>query len=331
MGKGQQVQAEIDYPKSLIQSYQTWQRAYLRYYQNSIRGSIGKQGSLSPINPHAQLIQSEAKLLAEFKTWLESGSLSKIRVAIATEIGYLAKQNLTSQIDIFLTCSSLELERLPWEAWDLEKEIAASISIRFARTPVNIRSSCAIPKNQYRHGKARILAIFGDPTGLDFQTEIKTLRSLSSSLEVKYMTWQESQPIAQFKKEICQAICDPQGWDVLFFAGHSRETAITGGELAIAPKTTISLSELSSYLKTAQEKGLQFALFNSCSGLSIAKSLIDLGLNQVAIMREPIENTVAQVFLVKFLQVLAQEKDVYDALNETCQFLKKIQIIPQLI
>lgn len=321
--KGQQVQAEIDYPQSLIQSYQTWQRAYLRYYQNSIRGSLGNQGSLSPINPHAQLVQSETKLLTEFKTWLGSKLLLEIRAAIVTEIRQLVKEDPTSQINIFLTCSSLELERLPWEAWELEKEIAASISIRLARTPINIHSSCAIPRNQYRKGGARILVIFGDQTGLDFQNDLKALRSLTSLAEIKIITWQESQPIAQFRKEICSAICDPHGWDVLFFAGHSRETAITGGEIAIAPKTTISLNELSPYLKTAQEKGLQFALFNSCSGLSIAKSLIDLGLNQVAIMREPIENTVAQVFLVKFLQVLVQRKDVCDALQETCQYLKQ--------
>lgn len=322
-GKGQQVQAQVDYPQLLMQSYKTWQRAYVRYYQNGIRGSLVSQGSLMPINPHAQLVQSEAKLLTEFKTWLGSELFLKIRAAIVTEIRQLVKQNPRDQIDIFLTCSSLELERLPWEVWELEKEIATSLSIRIARTPVDIRSSYAIARNQYRQGGARILAIFGDQIGLDFQNDLKALRSLSSLAEIKIMTWQESQPIAQFKREICQAICDPHGWDVLFFAGHSRETAITGGELAIAPKTLISISEISSYLKKAQEKGLQFALFNSCSGLSIAKSLIDLGLNQVAIMREPIENSVAEVFLVKFLQVLAQEKDVCDALQETCQFLKQ--------
>lgn len=320
-GKGQQIIEMIEYPQSLRQSYQTWQRAYQRYYQSGCRGSVITNGSFSPMNPKAQLEESQKNLLTEFNTWIRNGSLIKIRVAIATEIGNLAKQNSTSQINIFITCSSLELEKLPWEAWELAKEIAASIPIRLIRTPINISSSDAISRKIENHCKARVLAIFGDQTGLDFKTEIDTLDAQASSLEVKFMTWQD-QSINQFIKEVCQAISDPQGWDILFFAGHSRDTATTGGELAIAPNTTISISEITFYLKKAQENGLQFAFFNSCSGLSIAKSLIDLGINQVVIMREQIENKVAQEFMVKFLQVLAQYKDVYEALEETCQSLK---------
>ena len=322
-GQGQQNEPiYITYPEDLTQYYQAWQRAYIRYYQNNVRGRIVDQGGLRPINPHAQLIQSETKLLTEFKTWLGSEKLSAIRTTIAGVIKQWVEQDPICQIEIFLTCSVFELERLPWEAWELETEIASPVSIRLTRTPVNIRSSYAMQRNQYRRGGARILAIFGDPSGLDFQKDISALRSLSSLAEIKIIAWYEDKSISQHKTDICQEISDPRGWDILFFAGHSQETKMTGGELGIAPGISISVREIEPYLKIAQAKGLQFALFNSCSGLSIANALIDLGLSQVAIMREPIQNTVAQVFLVQFLQVLAQEKDVSDALREACQLLK---------
>jgi len=85
---------------------------------------------------------------------------------------------------------------------------------------------------------------------------------------------------------------------------------------------TLSIRELEEPLKVALKLGLQFALFNSCSGLSIASSLIDLGLSQVAVMRSPIHNRVAEEFLLKFIQTLAEYKDVHESLISACQYIK---------
>ncbi|HBK65296.1 MAG TPA: histidine kinase, partial [Cyanobacteria bacterium UBA11166] len=111
-------------------------------------------------------------------------------------------------------------------------------------------------------------------------------------------------------------------WDILFFAGHSNETSLTGGEFAIAPGNSLLLQEIEGSLIIAKERGLQFAIFNSCNGMSIANRLIDLGLSQVAVMREPIHNQVAQEFLLRFLASLAEYKDVGESLLSACQYLK---------
>lgn len=315
--KGQRNEKNVTYPQDLNQDYEAWKQAYIRYYQNHVRGRIVDQGSFNPVSLHTQLIQSETKLLTNLKTWLASEKIAEIRQSIVSDIR-LHK----TDIDIFLTCSP-ELERLPWEAWELETEIAAPITIRLIRAPINIRSNPAIERNQHRRGRARILAIFGDETGIDFQKDLAALRSLDSLADIEIIAWHENKSISEHKKEISERISEPKGWDILFFAGHSNENTMMGGEIAIAPRTFIPIREIAPHLKTAQAKGLQFALFNSCSGLSIANALIDLGLNQVVIMREPIQNTVAQVFLKKFLQSLAEQKDVSEALRETCQFLKQ--------
>jgi CHASE2 domain len=83
------------------------------------------------------------------------------------------------------------------------------------------------------------------------------------------------------------------------------------------------MQEIENSLKIARKRGLKFAIFNSCNGINIAEFLINLGLSQVAVMREPIHDQVAQIFLVKFLQSLAEYKDVHTALLDASQLLKE--------
>jgi hypothetical protein len=137
------------------------------------------------------------------------------------------------------------------------------------------------------------------------------------------MAWHKDKKIEEWKTEICEEIESFKGWDMLFFFGHSEEHTTMGGKLGIAPGESIFMSEITPYLKTAQQKGLQFALFNSCSGLDIARSLINIGLNQVVIMREPLPDRVAPDFFQEFLKGLTEKKNVADVLYETCQTLKK--------
>jgi CHASE2 domain-containing sensor protein len=313
----------VTYPQALSSLYQNWQRAYKRYYHNSFRGKIAEQGSLNPMNPHAQLIQAEVKLLQQLRTWLGGEKLAIIRSKIAGLIKLWLQENPRFQINILISCSDTELEKLPWEAWNLETEIASTVAINLLRTTKNISSYPSLPRKKNNRVKYRILAIFGDATGLDFTEDIRILNSLNSTAEIKTLLRSENQSVDQYKTDICQTIADKKGWDMIFFTGHSDENAELGGQILIAPKTPISLQELTPYLKIAKSQGLQFALFNSCSGLNIANSLIELGLNQVIILREPIQNIAAQVFLATFIQALASGKNVNESLQETRQYLQE--------
>jgi hypothetical protein len=66
-------------------------------------------------------------------------------------------------------------------------------------------------------------------------------------------------------------------------------------------------------------------LFNSCNGLNIADAIIELGLSQAVVMREPIHDQVARDFLTEFLQKIYGGEDVHDALLSTCEYLKTKQ------
>ncbi|HBB30574.1 MAG TPA: histidine kinase [Cyanobacteria bacterium UBA8803] len=329
-GQGQQIGETLPYPEHLTEIYHEWNSAYLSFYKNALRGRVSQIGTFAApqIDWHAKLVQAEAKLLYEFHQWLRAAELFKIRSSIAraaADMGMARGQEgdrgeFVPCVEVFITCSPLEVARLPWEAWEIGTEFGATGQIRIVRMPVNIQGTTATPT----HGgqRARVLAILGDDTGLNFQKDKEAVRSLASVADIEFAGWQPGKDINSLKEEIVNAITDKRGWDVLFFAGHSNETVLMGGELAIAPGASLFLSELEKPLTIAKEQGLQFALFNSCNGLSIANTLIDWGLSQVAVMREPIHNQVAQEFLVQFLQRLAQFQDVHKSLLAACQYLK---------
>lgn len=323
IGTAQRLSAKITYPKNLTLLYQEWQSNYLSFYKNlsseknSLRGRVEGGGSFAtqPVDWHARLVQAEAKFLSEFHHWLRSGELYEIRQAI-TQASFLTKNS-----NLFITCDSPELAHLPWESWEICTEFAFSaIKIHIVRTPINIHKQ--FNQHHTRRGKARVLVILGDDTGLNFQAEEQEIRKLKQNAEIQFFGWQLGKDINELKAELKAAITSKRGWDILLFAGHSNETALTGGEIGIAPHNAISISEMTPLLNVAIAKGLQFALFNSCNGLSIANTLIDLGLSQVAIMREPIHNEVASKFLLQFLKALAEYKDVQEALIYACQSLK---------
>ncbi|ARV59865.1 hypothetical protein BZZ01_15605 [Nostocales cyanobacterium HT-58-2] len=325
-GQGQNLTVQVNYPTALTQLYEEWQRAYLSFYQSEhMRGRpVGGGIATLIVDWHAELVKAETKFTYEFHRWLRSAELYDIRLQIAQASQELVKANpeTTEAVQLFLTCAPIELDRFPWEAWELGTEFAATGTIRIIRAPLNIATESGTQYNKPKQRRARILAILGDDTGLNFEADREAVRSLLRIADIQFVGWQPDQTPEQAIQQITNAITDQQGWDILFFAGHSNETEMTGGELGIAPGVSISISEIKSQLIAAKKLGLQVAIFNSCSGLSIADALIDIGFSQVVVMREPIHNRVAQEFLVRFLQGLAKHLDVYESMMAARQSLR---------
>jgi len=311
-GQGQRLTAEIDYPATLTQLFKSWQQAYFNFYKSEdMRGrTVGGGVVVLAVDWHAELVKAESKFMYEFHRWLKSAEIYDIRDQITQ-----AKSTTTQVVQLFFTCATIDVERFPWEAWEIGK------AIQIIRTPVNI-ATASVSQHNKRQGRPRILAILGDDTGLDFKKEEEAVKSLLRIAQVQFVGWQPEQTPTQVIQKISDAIADENGWDVLFFAGHSNETEMTGGELGIAPGVSISIQEIAPQLSAAKQRGLQVAIFNSCSGINIAQSLIDLGFSQVVVMREPIHNSVAQEFLVQFLQGLGKHQNVYESVIAARQFLQ---------
>ena len=342
-GEAQCITARHPYPPNLDQLYQDWQQAYLNFYQTwplpgqpiqlaqptpqpappPMRAKLVQSGEIKPqLDWRTRLCDAETALLQEFHDWLCQGALREIRKTLTQAACGLEIE----WVELFLTCDPSDLVRLPWENWQISDEFTATDKIRLVRVPSSIRSSPAAPRTRWK--RARILAICCDDIGLNLNQEKQILKSLEPLVSVQIIGWDNSsQPTSQapdpanLRQQVLEAITDPAGWDILFFAGHSDETQFTSGRLSIAPNAEITITELQPYLTTAKNHGLQLAIFNSCSGLQIADALIDLGLNDVIVMRERIHSNVAQAFLVQFARSLRAYNDAHAALLEARQCL----------
>lgn len=328
-GMGQRITAIIPYPTTLDLHYQTWQQAYLSFYSQlqplqlspqgtPFRGRSAGSGSFTPptVDWQAQLIEAETRLLYTFHRWLRSPELYEIQSILAE-----ANRNSDSKntAEVFLTATA-SLLSLPWEAWEVG---GGGGHLRIARCPLTVRSPSTSISVKLR-SRPRILTILGYDPGHAFESDWhQAQQRLRHLAEVPPpIGYHPGVAIPQLKQQIADAIADPLGWDMLIFAGHSNDTDLTGGELGIAPGVSIQIKEIESQLAIARQNGLQCAVFNSCNGVSIAETLIGLGVSQVVVMREPIHAQVAQTFLMQFLRELAKQRDIHQALSHTCNYFK---------
>ncbi|NER92920.1 MAG: CHASE2 domain-containing protein [Symploca sp. SIO1B1] len=341
-GERQQLSASLRYPPKLIHSYQNWQQCYQKAYPLLTRGR-GEDFSFTPARDWKHETENaEKKLLDTFKQWLGGEELLAIRRKIQQEA-----QRSNAAVELLVACDSMDLVRLPWEAWQLVENLHISRTLL-----VDAGEESALVEPKPRKGAPRILVILGNSSELNLQEDRKILRVLQKVAKVEYIqferrlkidaetrrhgdaetqrdsssvvnesSWESAlKEITEFRQQINDAIADERGWDMLIFAGHSQEMKLTGGTIELAPQVFLSISEIESALLQAKERGLQVAIFNSCSGLSIAESLIKLGCPQVLVMREPIHDGVAQVFLKQLCQSLVAYRNLQQAMWDACRY-----------
>ncbi|MEO1376490.1 MAG: hypothetical protein AAFW70_19775 [Cyanobacteria bacterium J06635_10] len=179
---GKKITVNLQYPSLLNNYYEQWKKAYLDYYRN-FRGRKTASGKGTVKKDfRSDLVNAQSKLLYEFHHWLFSPELVEIRRQIANSVNELSN-NQKQWIEVFLTCTPTEIARLPWETWEIGTDLGIPKRIRIARNPANIRHQNLRPL----HRKVRILAILGDDTGLNFDSEKEELnegRRKSRSAEV---------------------------------------------------------------------------------------------------------------------------------------------------
>ncbi|MEQ8382147.1 MAG: CHASE2 domain-containing protein [Coleofasciculus sp. A1-SPW-01] len=320
-GERPPILAKLKYPGELDDLYRNWRASYERSYGVPLRAEIQDDFSFTPKQVDWKNRSEEAKaaLLENFYQWLGSVELLPIRDEIqSVTFNKLSDKKLwkgnNNCVDLLIACDSPDLARLPWEMW----EIAPKDLVHISRTAINAGNKVIEAGTIPQRGKPRILAILADATELDLNKDkqaVRLLKKVATVDEVKL----ESEDI---KKDFIERLLDDRGWDALIFAGHSNETALTGGKLELAPGVTLSISEIEDQLTEAKNRGLRVAIFNSCNGICIAESLIRLGLSQVVVMREKIHDTAAHQFLHKLCQGLAEYKDIQTAIWETCEYFE---------
>ncbi|NJL11385.1 MAG: CHASE2 domain-containing protein [Calothrix sp. SM1_7_51] len=281
--------------------YDAWQLAHSRLNLPRRIKAKNEQVTNASIGDRAQL------LCNSLKAWLnDSNSFRAIREKI------YEKLHVNDSIRVLLQAQDTKLWQLPWQLWDFFE------SYPLAELAVTAISYDQLPSKTTSRNKVRILAILGDSTGIDVEADRKLLSSLPDA-EIVFLVEPE-------RLQLDACLWDETGWDILFFAGHS----LTEGELGriyINHHENLTIEQLHNALKTAIQKGLKLAIFNSCDGLGLAQQLASLHIPQVIVMRSPVPDKVAQEFLKYFLQAFASGQPLYLAVREARERLQALESV----
>jgi CHASE2 domain-containing sensor protein len=159
------------------------------------------------------------------------------------------------------------------------------------------------------------LAILGNSQGIQLERDRQLLERLPHA-EVEFLVEPDRQ---QLSDHLWSA-----AWDILFFAGHSQ-TEGESGRIYINQTDSLTLSELKYGLRQASDRGLQLAIFNSCDGLGLAQELHQLRIPQMIVMREPVTDQVAAIFLQYFLEAFAAGESLYLAERQARERLQGLE------
>jgi CHASE2 domain-containing sensor protein len=295
--------------------FQQWQVGYAGHYESrnfELRGGppefeIDDTGTTGYSQTNFQ--QVCAKLEVCMGQWLSSTAFQLIENELRTHLFP------NEDVAIIIAAEDSCIYGLPWHYWSLlgdfkRAEVAFCLSQHQGRPA------------QVRRQRPRILAVFGDGQGLNVADENERLRKLKA--DIVFL----SQPSGEALE---RQLNDGQGWDMLFFAGHSGNelvphlSPLPQGAIRLNDRESITLKELKHSLDRAIERGLQVAIFNSCSGLGLAASLADLNIPVVIVMREAVPDQVAHKFWQVFLQSFAGGQSLLYGVREARQSLQILE------
>ncbi|QSJ20570.1 CHASE2 domain-containing protein [Nostoc sp. UHCC 0702] len=254
----------------------------------------------------SQDCQNMAHILrARFNSWLQAEEFRPLREK------WLERLLPTDQVRVILQSENSQLQRLPWHLWDLLE--------RYPKTEIALSSPSyeLIVKPREPNPLVNILAIVGDSQGIDTQADQAILQKCPHT-NISFV-------VEPQRKELTDYLWG-KNWDILFFAGHSSSQGSNNcGRIYLNKTDSLSIGELKYALKTAIERGLQLAIFNSCDGLGLARELADLHIPQIIVMREPVPDQVAHEFLKYFLESFAGGESLYQAVRQARERLQGLE------
>ncbi|MEM8805022.1 MAG: CHASE2 domain-containing protein [Cyanobacteria bacterium P01_G01_bin.38] len=259
--------------------------------------------------------------------WLHAPGFLKIDQQLRTKL------NPAEAVRVMIETADPLFQKLPWHLWQFyedyhQAEIALSAQEYDRVVPLSSNKPSSKPFNALSREthSVRILVVLGHSDGIDIQPDLKLLEQLPGT---EMLVLKEPQ-----RSELDRWLWDEAGWDILFFAGHSTSQAwqdpgpMNGpgtGQLFINPVERLSIEQLRNALKASIARGLKLAIFNSCDGLGLARALGDLHIPQMIVMREPVADQVAQLFLKHFLQVFSRGEALYSAVRQAREKLQGVE------
>ena len=293
-----------DAPK-ILELYRRWKLLYGGSYERlgwSFRMEID-EADITNFS-EKEFEETGFKLKNEINIWLNCQLFEPIEKTLRTQLNY------DDKIGVIIETNQEQIQRLPWELWEIFEDYPHAIHA-FSPSSYYPRKR---KRNKIPRTKVKVLGILGQSQGLDLTKDILSLQQISDAIP-EFLTQPKSEDL---NDELWKL-----GWDILFFAGHSKTEK--QGIICLNDQEVLTVKQIKYAVNKAITRGLQLAIFNSCDGLGLARDLTDLQLPVVIVMREPVPDEVAQVFLRHFLAAYAQGKSVLMAVLEARQRLEKLE------
>ena len=308
-----QFQGSLPAAPNIIDLYRRWQLLYdLIYEARSINIGLRNSQFVDDIIiddadvthvSDAEFYQVCQELQNQIDNWLDAEEFRNIDRQLRMRLAY------NDEICVIISTENNHLRKLPWHVWRFFRDYTQA---EVALSPIEFEAE--VKKNNLTQ-TIRILAILGDSTGIDINEDRKLL-SIPGA-ETIFL-------VEPNRQQLNELLWDEQGWNILFFAGHSSTDEETGN-IYINSTESLTITQLKNALKKAITNGLQLAIFNSCDGLGLARQLDDLHIPQIIVMREPVPDKVAQEFLKRFLMGFASGKSFYLAVREAREQLQGLE------
>jgi CHASE2 domain-containing sensor protein len=310
-----QFQGSLPANSIIIELYYRWQLLYQLFYEarainislrHPLEPDIGIKIDNTDITHFSDVEFSDIcyQLQQQINIWLENQGFRNIERQLRMELA------VDEPIKFILQAEDEQIRKLPWHTWNFFQD--------YSQAELGLSGIEFKPINKVKNSikKVRILAILGDSKGIDINIDQKILEHLPNAKTVFLV-----EPNLQ---QLNEQLWNEQGWDILFFAGHSKSDAVTA-HLCINSHTNVTITQLKNALKKAVKNGLQIAIFNSCNGLELAHKLDSIHIPQVIVMREPVPDKVAQEFLKNFLQNFAFGQSFYLAVRQAREKLQGLE------
>jgi hypothetical protein len=228
--------------------YETWQLMYSTRKGVRINKDKAKP-KMTNVPAPEEVEQICQELVTKINIWFNDPDFRQLAEQIRTKL------QTNEEIRFIFVTDNEDIRRLPLNCWqffqDFEKaEIALSLE-GYKQPSLDLFQIDQIRKNRT---KTRILVILGSDNDLNLEPDIKSLTGLQNQAEIQWLSKPERETLAKYLE-------DKQGWDILFFSGHSCSQK-EKGFIEINPHDSLPIEHLKCSLKKSIENGLYLAIFN---------------------------------------------------------------------
>jgi WD domain, G-beta repeat len=304
------AQTVVTFPNvvEMLSQYQEWQSRYRRLDPHNHRLMSNKAVSLVPERIN-DCLDAGARLQASLHQWYGSAGFQTIREQLATKI------DPDLEIDLIVRSRSKTLLRLPWNSiWQplLDRYPKAEVSVALIPTI----SADAVTSEKLQ---VSVLSILASAQGIKIDRSQEYLNALP---------YTESEFLVAPNQDAFRDILAQQSWSILFFSSYISGY-LPNHRIYINHQDTISIPELKYQIHTAVQRGLKLLILNCGDGLELASELIDLQIPYLVVMREAVQDQVAQEFAKLLLKACAGGKSLPLAVREARERLQAIEkVVP---